>query len=188
MLASRSQVAATLGLDDDSGLSASQQARIDGLLERVSSIVEREAQRDFTPGPVQSQVIVTDSRVYLQQVASVESVTDLDGHDIDSELSGEWLTVTRNGSHIPSGTRLVIEYTRGAVPAAVEALVAGVVGRLLTVEPGSPESQASDITAGSDFRVRLADWVSSTALMTPDELAEARGFRNRIPNVIIHRL
>lgn len=187
-LASRSQVAAALGLGSEGALSAGQVARVDALIARVSAMVEREAQRSFTAGAVEARMIVTDSRIYLEQVGSVQSVTDMGGDLVDHELVGGWLTVTRNGCHIPSGTQLAVEYTRGNPPAGVAGLVAGVVARLLTVEPGSPESQASDITAGADFRVRLADWVSSTAVMTPDEIAEARSFRSRIPNTIIHRL
>lgn len=187
-LASRSDVADALGLSDENDLSTSQQSRVDGLLERVSSMVEREVQRTFTPGAVEAQMIVTDGRIYLQQVDSVESVTDLDESAVDFELIGEWLTVTLDGCRIPSGERLMVSWTRGPVPAGVVSLVAGVVARLLTVSPGSPESMATDITAGADFRLRMADWASSTSLMTPDEVAEARSLRNPIPNTIIHRL
>lgn len=184
-LASRSDVAAALGLSNEDALSASQQSRVDGLLDRVSGIVEREAQRSFTPGPVEAQMIVTDSRVFLQQVATVESVSDLSGGEIVGDLSGEWLTVARNGCHVPSGERLIVEYTRAAVPAGVKALTAGVVARHLTVEP--VEAKTVESTAGP-FRTKFADWVSDTALLTGDEIAEARTYRNPIPNTIIHRL
>lgn len=166
-------------------MSESQKARVDALLERVSGSVAREAGRSFTTGPVESQMIVTDSRVYLQQVASVESVVDLGGVEIDSELSGEWLTVTRNGCHVPSGERLIVEYTRAAVPAGVVALVAGVTARHLTMEPA--DAKVVESTAGP-FRTKFADWVSDTALLTGDEIAEARAYRNLIPSTIIHRL
>ncbi|OMC44710.1 hypothetical protein A5742_27440 [Mycolicibacterium fortuitum] len=189
MLASRADVAAALGLADADSLSESQQARVDALLERVSGSVSREANRDFTPGAVQVRVLVIDGRIYLPDAESVTTVTDVDGAelDCDADVPG-WFVVSRNGCRLLTGDPVVVDFVRVDVPAAVSGLVAGIAARHLSVEPGSPESMATDITAGADFRLRMADHVSSTALLTADEECEARGFRSKLPNVIVHRL
>lgn len=191
MLASRADVAAALGLDNAEALSASQQARVDGLLERVSGVVAREANRDFTPGEVMVRLLVIDGRVHLPDADTEQdiTVTDAESNPVDSETDAPgWIRVARNGTPIVTGQPLMVTYTRQEVPGAVAQLVAGVVARHLTVEPGSPESQATDITAGAEYRWRGAEWVSSTALFTADELSEVRSYRSHIPNVVIHRL
>lgn len=189
MLASRATVAAALGLPTEDALSASQEARVDGMLERVSAAVAREANRNFTPGPVQVRVLTIDGRVYLPDMGSVESITDTEGASLDvSDDAPGWWAVTRNGTPLATGTPVVVDCTRQAVPAGVVQLVASATARNLTIEPGSPESQATDITAGADFRVRLANWTSSTAVLTRDEIYDARGYRLAMPSVTIHRM
>lgn len=190
MLASSADVAAALGLDDENGLTASQQARIEGLLERVSRLFQREAGRTFTAGSVTVRAHVVDGRVYLPDPPTGTSVTvtDLCGESIDGAIEYNYVNVTRNGSRIPTGEIVHVQYTRDAPPAAVVAAVAGIVARNLTVEPGSAEAMSTDLTAGADYRQRFADWVSSTDLLTESELAEARSYRYPVPNVIIHRL
>lgn len=188
MLASRADVAAALGLEDEDALSEPQQARVDALLERVSSSVTREAQRDFTPGPMTVQVLVIDGRIYLPDMTEVTNVTTAEGEvAAESDVPG-WFTVSRNGTPLLSGDRVTVEAVRGSVPDGVKALVAGIVARQLTVEPGSPESKAVELTAGTHYRWRGADWVYSTSLLTSAERAEARNYRSTMPNIIIHQL
>lgn len=190
MLASPADVAAALGLADENEFTDSQQARVEGLLERVSRVFQREAGRTFTAGSVTVRAHIVDGRVHLPDPPTGASVTvtDLEGESIDGVIEDDYVNVTRNGCRIPTGEIVYVEYTRDEPPASVVSAVAAIVARNLTVEPGSVESQSTDITAGADYRQRLADWVSSTALLTRDELAEARSYRYPVPNVIIHRL
>lgn len=190
MLASSADVAAALGLEDENELTASQQARVEGLLERVSRVFQREAGRTFTAGSVTVRALTVEGRVHLPDPPTGTSVTvtDLCGETLEGVIEDDYVDIARNGCPVPTGVIVLVQYTRDAPPAAVVAAVAGIVARHLTIEPGSPEAISTDLTAGADYRQRLADWVSSTALLTDDELAEARSYRYPVPNVIIHRL
>lgn len=190
MLASPADVAHALGLDDENELTASQQARVEGLLERVSRRFQREAGRTLTAGAVTVRALTVEGRVHLPDPPSGDTVTvtDLCGNTLEGVIEGDCVDVTRNGCPVATGEILVVEYTRDEPPQAAIDAVAAIVARHLTVEPGSPESKSTDLTAGVDFRQRLADWVSDTSLFTDEELAEARSYRYPVPNVIIHRL
>jgi len=189
VLASRADVAQALGLDDENGLSESQANRVDALLERVSRLFAREAGRSFTPGLVTVRAAVVAGRVRLPDSSDggTVAVEDLDGVALTAELDGLYVDVARNGCALATGELVTVTYTRGETPESVTAAVAGIVARNLTVDPMSAEAQSTDIST-LDFRQRLADWVSSTNLLTDEEIAEARSYRYPAPNVIVHRL
>lgn len=65
MLASPADVAHALGLEDENELTASQQARVEGLLERVSRRFQREAGRTLTAGAVTVRALTVEGRVHL---------------------------------------------------------------------------------------------------------------------------
>lgn len=189
MLASRGDVANALGIDGEDDMTSSQQARVDGLLERVSSVVARESGRMFGDTFTVGRIVI-DGRVYLPDAVVDEAVTVSDrcGAEVASETDAPgWIRVSRDGRPLPSGESVTVTFTAEQAPQSVVALVAAVVARHLTVEPDSPEAKAVELVAGPN-RWRGADWASSTALLTGDELREVRAMRLRVPSFIVHRI
>ncbi|AEJ93094.1 head-tail adaptor Ad1 [Mycobacterium phage Mutaforma13] len=188
MLATADDVAAALGLASAADLTPEQQARVDALLERVSDAFQRVSGRVFTTGITRVRANVVNGRVWLPGlVEEVNSVENVDGSDVDFTQDGNYVDVSRNGCPLVTGTVVVVEYVGGGAPDAVTSLVAAVVARHLTVQPGSVQAQAVALTAGP-FTQRNAEWVSSTSLFTPDELDDVRRFAHPVPTITVHRL
>ncbi|AXQ61936.1 head-to-tail adaptor [Mycobacterium phage QuickMath] len=188
MLATADDVAAALGLSSAADLTDEQSDRADALLERVSDAFQRASGRVFTDGVTRVRANVVNGRVWLPGlVVEVRSVEGIDGAAVDFTQDGDYVDVSENGRPLVTGTVVVVEYVGGGAPEAVTALVASVVARHLTVQPGSVQSQAVSFTAGP-FTQRNAEWVSSTSLFTADELAEVRRFAHPIPTITVHRL
>lgn len=190
-LVTADDVAAALGLDDTSGFTTSQENRLEMELARVERAFLREAERDFASGPVRVQCTVVGGWVTLLDSPADDTeptVEDRDGNSLTVMVSdGARLKVARNNWPLPSGMIVNVSYTAPPAPDAVKAAIAGIVGRRLSVEPGSPESKFTDLTAGSDYRAKGAAWVSSTAILTEDEKCEARSYRPVAGTVIIAR-
>jgi len=192
-LATSDDVATALGLADSTELTASQAARVDTLLARVSAAFVAEAGRPFTPGTDTVRLLCVAGRVRLPEpvsvVGDVSSVTfeySGDTTDVDYTLYGtrELVCEYRNVA-ITTGTYVTVTYTHsGAVPAAVVADVAAIVARLLTVEPS--EGKVLSESAGP-FSVRYADWSAASTLLTRDELATARSYRVSPVSVVVHK-
>lgn len=194
-LAAADDVAQALGLADAEALSASQSARVDGLLLRVSREFRREAERVFTPGTSTVRLLTVAGRVHLAEtvtdVDDIETVTYWDCRGVETELGfkldGQDLIVDYNGSVLPSGVPVTVTYTSTAgVPDEVKAAVAAIVARHLTVDPNSAEAKATELAAGP-FRTRYADWTSNHALLTEEECEEARSYRYPASSIIIQR-
>lgn len=191
-LAAADDVAHALGLEDADALSASQSARVDSLLLRVSREFRREAERVFTPGTTTVRLLTVAGRVHLTEtVDEVEEVTyrDCRGEEVvlGFEVDGQDLIVDYNGQVLPSGIPVTVTYTHTAdVPDEVKATVAAIVARHLTVDPASAEAKATELAAGP-FRTRYADWTSNHALLTPEECEQARSYRYPASSIIIHR-
>ncbi|WP_133054334.1 hypothetical protein [Mycolicibacter kumamotonensis] len=190
-LATEADVAAALGVEDISELTDSQVTRLPGELARVERAFLREAERDFTPGPVRVQCTVVGGWVTLMDSpvdgTDIE-IEDRDGKELTAMVSdGPRLKVGRNDWPLPSGVIVNVSYTAPPVPEAVKAAIGSIVARRLSVQPGSPETKFTDLTAGSDFRAKGAAWVTSTSVLTDDEKAEARSYRPVAGTVIISR-
>lgn len=189
-LATAEDVAAALGLDDSSDLTDSQERRLEMELARVERAFLREAERDFVSGPVRVQCTVVGGWVTLPDSPADDTaptVEDREGNELSAMVSdGARLKVGRNNWALPSGLIVNVSYTAPDPPVAVRAAIASIVGRRLSVEPGSTESKFTDLSAG-DYRAKGAAWVSSTAILTDDEKAEARSYRPVSGTVIIAR-
>ena len=191
-LATSNDVAKALGLADSSDLSTEQSNRVQGELDRVERAFIRAAGRDFKAGKVRVQCSVLGGWVTLFDPPAENSdepvVEDRDGRSVDVDVSdGARLKVSRNNRPLPSGVIVNVEYTAPSVPDSVKAAVAGIVARRLTVTPGSPESKFTEMTAGSDYRVKGAAWVSATAVLTDDERREAESYRPQSGVAIVSR-
>ncbi|MDD7813686.1 hypothetical protein PP713_14040 [Mycobacterium sp. CSUR Q5927] len=190
-LATADDVATALGFNDESGLTDSQQKRLPMELARVERAFLREAERDFASGPVRVQCTVVGGWVTLPDSPAGDvtpTVEDRDGKELSVLVSdGARLKVARNNWALPSGVIVNVSYTAPEPPEAVKAAISAIVGRRLSVEPGSAESKFTDLTAGSDYRAKGAAWVSSTAILTEDEKCEARSYRPVAGTAIIAR-
>lgn len=186
MLADVDDVASALGLSSAEALTTGQQARVTALLERVSDEFQRVTGRLFTTGTTVVRGNVINGVVRLPGlVQDVNAVATTDGDPVDfTDIGGGCVSVSVTGCPLPSGVQVVVSYTGGGVPAAVTALVADVVARHLTVEPG--EGKAVSMTAGP-FTQRYADWVTSGALFTPAEMESVLTYRSSVPTVVIQR-
>lgn len=192
-LATPDDVAHALGLADADALTEAQSARVDGLLARVSREFRREAERNFTPGTTTVRLLTVAGKIRLAEagVTGITSATTRDSYNqtqtLDTTVDGQDVILEQYGQLLGSGVPVTVTYTHtGEIPDAVVASVAGIVARLLTVEPDSVEAKAVDMTAGP-FRVRYADWVSSQGLLTEEECADARSYRYPASSVIIQR-
>lgn len=190
-LATADDVARALGLDDAGQFTTSQENRLEMELARVERAFLREAERDFASGPVRVQCTVVGGWVTLPDSPTDDTaptVEDRDGRELTVMVAdGARLKIGRNNWPVPSGVIVNVSYTAPEAPAAVKAAIAAIVGRRLSVEPGSAESKFTDLTAGSDYRAKGAAWVSSTAILTEDEKCEARSYRPVAGTVIIAR-
>lgn len=190
-LATADDVAAALGLADSSQFTDSQSKRLPMELARVERAFLREAERDFVAGPVRVQCTTVGGWVTLfdPPAGGIEpTVEDRNGDELKVAVSdGARLKISRRGWPLPSGVIVNVSYTAPAAPMSVKAAIAAIVGRRLSVEPGSAESKFTDLTAGLDYRAKGAAWVSSTAILTDDEKAEARSYRPVSSVVIVSR-
>lgn len=194
VLASEEDVANALGLNDIDSLTDSQKVRLPGELARVTSAWVREAGRSWAAGPVRVQTVVVGGWVTLPDLPTDDPAAfDRDGDPVDIIVDdGDQLKVgvilgDGVSRTLPSGTIVNVEYTAGDVPAGVAYSVASIVARRLGVEPGSPETKFTELTAGADYRAKGASWVSSTEVLTESEKQEARAYRPLPGTVIVAR-
>lgn len=160
-------------------------------LARVERAFLREAERNFISGPVRVQCTVVGGWVTLPDSPADDTaptIEDREGNELSAMVAdGARIKVGRNNWALPSGLIVNVSYTAPDAPAAVRAAIASIVGRRLSVEPGSAETKFTELTAGSDYRAKGAAWVTSTAILTDDEKAEARSYRPVSGTVIIAR-
>lgn len=196
-LAAAADVATVLGLSDVDALPADQAIRLPSELARVERAFIRAAGRDFQPGPVRVQCTVVGGWVTL---LDTPANGDGDPVTVEDRVGRELPVLTADGARLrvghvhgtrrralPSGEIVNVSYVAPPVPDAVRVAVASIVARRLSVPIGSPESKFTNLTAGADFRASGAAWVSSTAVLTDDELAEAYSYRPMAGTTIIAR-
>lgn len=179
-LATAMEVAESFGRD----LTPSEQARVGAVLDKASELFRLESGQQFTPGESEARVKVNGGRVFLRQapVVEVTSVTDDHGRDVPFTLFKQWLTVPK-GSH----EFVIVSYSHGGeVPDLVRLTVADVTRQVLSINPNAAEgvSQYSETTGPFTEQFTYASWAQGgAARLAPDDVAVARSFRRRIPNV-----
>ena len=188
-LATAADVAAALGLADESDLSDEQAVRVDPLLAKVSRRFRLEAQRSFTPGTYTHYLRIHGGAVRLEEVPSqVTSVTVLGVTDLSYELLNNWLVFDDWQSLRINGQTAEIVYQWEAdVPADVVAAVADIVARNLMLDPKSVVAQSTSLQT-KDYSQSMADWVSEGVVgMNGDDVTLARSYRYPAPPSVVLR-
>lgn len=201
-LAAAVDVAAELGLSDESELSTEQVNRIPSLLIKASWKFRRAADRQFTQATYTQRLQVVGGRVRLPEdpITDVASVVDDAGNAVTYTRSGQWLDVSRHHTYdtsfmchertdIESGWFVTATYTGGAVPDEVRVTVAGIVARQLGVDPVAATGVKSHTQAMGPFSEakQFFDWAADTVTFTDEEQAFAESFRHPGTSPIIHR-
>ena len=179
-LASKEDVEAVLGRD----LTTDEQSRVDAVLDKASELFRAESGQQFTAGSSEVRVKVNGGRVYLRQhpVTQVESVTDDEGNEVEYSRFGQWLTVPKRSHEF-----VIVKYDHGGeVPDLVRLTIADVARQVLSIDPNAVQgvTQYSETTGPFTDQFTYATWAQGGATrLAPDDLAIARKFKRRVPNV-----
>ncbi|MEZ5110919.1 MAG: hypothetical protein R2732_05390 [Microbacteriaceae bacterium] len=179
-LASEDDVEDAFGRD----LTISERARVGAVLDKASELFRLEAGQMFTPGETTARVKVNGGRAFLRQspVVAVATVTDDAGVPVPFTVFKQWLTVPKRSHEF-----VIVEYSHGGdVPDLVRLTIADVARQVLSINPNAAEgvSQYSETTGPFTEQFTYASWAQGgAARLAPDDLAVARSFRRRIPNV-----
>lgn len=179
-LASEADVKAAFGRD----LTPDERARVGAILDKVSELFRLESGQRFTAGSSLSRVKVNGGRAFLRQapVVTVVSVKDDDGRDVPFTLFKQWLTVPRLSHEF-----VVVEYEHGGVvPDLVRLTVADVARQVLSIDPTASTgvAQYGQTTGPFSDQFTYAAWAQGgSTRLAPDDLAVARSFRVKVPNV-----
>ena len=179
-LASQEDVKDAFGRD----LTPSEGARVGAVLDKASELFRLEAGQLFTQGETTARLKVNGGRVFLRQspVVAVSEVTDDAGTVVPFTLFKQWLTVPKRSHEF-----VIVKYSHGGVvPDLVRLTIADVARQVLSINPNAAEgvSQYSETTGPFTEQFTYAAWAQGgAARLAPDDLAVARSFRRRIPNV-----
>lgn len=179
-LASVEDVKAAFGRD----LTSDETARVGAILEKASELFRLESGQQFTSGRSEVRVKVNGGRVYLRQrpVTNVHSVKDDYGRDVPFTHFKQWLTVPRISHEF-----VIVDYSHGGdVPDLVRLTIADVARQVLSIDPKASRglSSAMEVTGPFTDQHTYAVWAQGGATrLAPDDLAVARSFRVRVPNV-----
>lgn len=179
-LASAEDVEAVLGRD----LTVDEAARVGSILDKASELFRRRSGQQFTAGESAVRLKVNGGKVYLTQrpVASVISVTDDDGTDVDHDLFGQWLTVPRISHQF-----VRVTYGHGGdVPDLVRLTVAEVAKKVLSIDKNATAGviQHQDTAGPFSRNDTYATWAQGgQTMLAPADLEVADSFRVRVPSV-----
>lgn len=201
-LAAAADVAAELGLSNESELSTEQANRIPSLLLKASWKFRRAADRQFTAATYTQRLQVVGGRVRLPEdpVTDVASVVDDAGNTVTYTRIGQWLDVSRHHTYdtsfmchdrfdVESGWFVTATYTGGGVPDEVRVTVAGIVARQLGLDPAATtgvKNVAQTMGPFSESK-QFFDWAADAVAFTDEEQAFAESFRYQGTTPIIHR-
>lgn len=179
-LADQEDVEAAFGRD----LTSAEEERVNAILEKASELFRLESGQEFTSGRSEVRVKVNGGRAYLRQrpATVVHSVKDDHGRDVPFTLFKQWLTVPRISHEF-----VIVDYSHGgAVPDLVRLTIADVARQVLSINPNAAEgvTQYSETTGPFTDQFTYATWAQGGATrLAPDDLAVARSFRVKVPNV-----
>ena len=186
-LASGEDVAVQLGRD----LTDAEQARVDDILVKASDLFRRASRQNFTPGTSTVRLQPQGGRVRLEQAPATEVTTVVDdaGADVDHDLDGQWLTVTRNGC--PLDEYVTVTYDHGGeVPDLVRITIAEIVAKVLRIDPRAAAGASTGTRSAGSYSEteQFAGWaVGGTTMLSPDDRAVAESFRYRGTRTIVCR-
>ncbi len=185
-LASADDVEALLGRD----LTSSEEAQVEALLVQASGLFRKAAGRDFTAGRFTNRLKVNGGEVRLPNspVIVIHAVTDDAGSGLPYTAYDTTLTVPGLLSH----QFVRVDYEAGGdIPELVALTVAGMVVRLLTVDPlaKSGFTQYQETTGPFSEGGTFAAWaVGGQMMLSPSDTAVAQSFRPpRLPNTVVHQ-
>lgn len=179
-LASVDDVEAVLGRD----LTADEQRKVEAVLDKASELFRAEARQLFTPGRSEVRVKVNGGRAFLRErpVTEIHTVTDEGGNAVSFRQFKQWLDVPKRSHEF-----IVVDYEHGGeVPDLVRLTIADVARQVLMIDPNASAgvTQYSETTGPFTDQFTYATWAQGGATrLAPDDLAVARKFRSRVPNV-----
>lgn len=179
-LASQADVKAALGRD----LTTDETARVGAILDKASELFRAESRQQFTAGRSHVLVKVNGGRAYLAErpTTEVHSVTDQAGNPVEYTQFQQWLEVPKLSHEF-----VIVDYSHGGtVPDLVRLTIADVAKQVLLIDPEAVagKTQYSETTGPFTEQSTYATWAQGGATrLAPDDLAVARSFRMRVPNV-----
>ena len=179
-LASEVDVEAAFGRD----LTSAEEARVGAILDKASELFRLEARQQFTAGRSQVRVKVNGGRVFLRErpVTEVHTVKDEAGSPVAFTQFQQWLDVP-----LRSHEFVVVDYSHGGeVPDLVRLTIADVARQVLSIDPKASKGMSASMEVAGPFTDQntYAVWAQGgSTRLAPDDLAVARSFRVKIPNV-----
>lgn len=179
-LASVTDVEDALGRD----LTAEELKRVESILDKASELFRVEARQQFTAGRSEVRVKVNGGRVFLRErpVTEIHTVTDERGGKVAFTQFKQWLDVP-----LRSHQFVIVDYEHGGeVPDLVRLTIADVARQVLMIDPNASAgvTQYSETTGPFTDQFTYATWAQGGATrLAPDDLAVARKFRVKVPNV-----
>lgn len=179
-LAAVEDVVDVLGRD----LTADEGKRVEAILNKASELFRAEARQQFTPGRSEVRVKVNGGRVFLRErpATEIHTVTDERGHEVSFTQFKQWIDVPKRSHEF-----IIVDYSHGGdVPDLVRLTIADVARQVLMIDPNAAAgvTQYSETTGPFTDQSTYATWAQGGATrLAPDDLAVARKFRARVPNV-----
>lgn len=170
-LATIADVEARLGRS----LTVAEQSKAAAYLDDASALFTQRAVQKFEVGESTVRLFPKDGVVRLIQrpVISVDTVLDIDGHEIDFTFDGHQ-SIYDLGAYTP----VIVTYQHGSadVPQDVIAVVAGMVARTLSISPDAAAGVQQQSVG--PFSQSYASWaVGGQVMMSPAEAKVADAYR-----------
>lgn len=174
-------------------LTSAQEERATGILAKASGLFRRSARRVFTAGETTVRLKVNGGEVYLEQIpaTAVSEVLADDGTDIDHELTGQRLTLTRNGCPLASHEFVTVTYTHDElVPDEVRETIAEIAAKVLRIPAAAAAGLASQTRSAGPFSESntYAGWaIGGATSLSPEDRALAESYRYRGTQAIVQQ-
>lgn len=188
-LATVEDVETQLGRD----LTDAETARVADILAKASTLFRRIARQDFTAGESTVRLKVEGGAIRLAQTPADEvtaAVAD-DGTDVDHELKGQLLWVTRNGCPLASHEFVTVTYSHGGVvPDDVRVTIAEIAAKVLRIPASAAAGIATQSRGAGSYSESntYAGWaVGGATSLSPEDRALAESYRYRGTKVIVQQ-
>ncbi|WP_336630006.1 MULTISPECIES: hypothetical protein [unclassified Microbacterium] len=183
-LASSTDVSALLGRD----LTSAEAAQVEALLTQASALFRMASRRSFTAGESLVRLKVNGGEVRLPEtpVVNVSAVTDDDGNPVPFTQFQGTLTVP-----LLSHRFVRVAYTHGsdAVPELVVSTVAGMVARVMSIDPKAKSGVVQHQTTATPYSENdtYASWaIGGQVMLSPADMDVAKNMRpTRLSNTVV---
>lgn len=172
-------------------LTAAETARTPDILAKASAAFRRISRQQFTPGESAVRLLVQGGEIHLEQkpVIAVTAVVNDHGDDVDHQLDGQLLRVTRNGCPLASHQFVKVTYSHGGtIPDEVRIAVAEIAAKVLRIPAAaaagiSMQQRSADVYSENNTYAAWA--VGGATSLSPDDRALAESYRSRRTKVIV---